>query len=182
MPNHMLHAGYQSVKLVVPSREQAAASLSQLHNSAKLCARLVQLTVAACELLFSQMARSFFVPFCMTAAAACASIRVRACLALMQTISLYNVLLPLSAAFPLHARGSEGVGKDLPESVAVKWTCGIPHLLVNSFEEHDGYQRLVDSSAAQFGLKHYTQPTQAPSTGAASYCRNLHGHSLLYSA
>lgn len=158
------------MKLVVPSREQAAASLSKLHSSAKLCTRLVQLSVAACELLFSQMARSFFVPFCMTAAAACASVRVRACITLMQTISLYNVLLPLSAALPLHARGSAAVGQHLPESLGINWSFGIPHLLVNKFTEQDGYQQLVDASSAQYGLKHCTQPTTAATTGADFCC------------
>jgi hypothetical protein len=158
------------VKLVVPSREQATMSLSKLYSSAKLCARLVQLSVAACELLFSQMARSFFVPFCMTASAACASVRVRACVTLMQTISLYNLLLPLSAAFPLHARGNATVGQDLPESLGINWSHGIPHVLVNIFTQKDGYQQLVDASALQYGLKHYTQP-MAPSTTGAALCQ-----------
>lgn len=171
------------MRLVVPSREQAVSLLSQLHSSAKLCARLVQLSIAACELLFSQMARSFFVPFCMTAAAACASIRVRACLTLMQTISLYNVLLPLSAAFPLHVWGTTTVGQDLPESLSINWSSGSPHLLVNSFTEDAGYQHLVDSSTAQYGLKHYTQPTQPPqppATGATSCHSTFYDQAMLW--
>lgn len=159
------HVGPHSRRLLVPSREQATASLSKLHSSAKLLARLVQLSVPACELLLSQLARSFFVPFCMTAAAACASVRVKACVTLMQTISLYNVLLPLSAALPLHSRAAAAVGEHLPESLGINWSHRIPHLLANGFTEKDGYQRLVDRSAVQYGLKLCTQPTAPPATG-----------------
>jgi hypothetical protein len=163
-----IYAGSHAMKLVVPSREQATMALSKLCSSARLCARLVQLSVGASELLFAQMSRSFFVPLCMTASAACASVRIKACVSLMQTITLYNVLLPLSAAFPLHARGCAAVGQALPESLGVNWSDGVPHLQVNAFTEQDGYQQLVDASAAQYSLKHYTQPTAAPIEGAAS--------------
>lgn len=163
----MSHAGPYSTKLVVPSREQATETLCKLHSSAKLCAKLVQLSVAACELFFSQMARSFFIPFCMTAAATCASIRVRACAVLVHTVRLYNGLLPLSATFPLHARGSAAVGEHLPESLGINWSYGIPHVLVHAFREKDGYQQIVDDSSAQYSIKHYTQPTAPPTTGAA---------------
>lgn len=160
------------MKAVVPSREQAVASLLKLQNSAVLCTKLVQLTVSACELLFSQIARSFFVPFCMAAAASCARIRVKAATTLLQTISVYNVLLPLSAAFPLHARGSTAVGDNLPESLGIRWSHGVPKILVHSFSVEDGYKQLVEVTALQYKLKHYTQATTASVAGVNVQCRS----------
>lgn len=141
--------GKYQCRVASPTREAAVFVLRRLHAAATLCAQLPTLCAVACEALLAQVAASYFVPFCLSAAAACARLRVAASSYLLKCVESYNSALPSVAAFP-QQRDTPSLGASLPQLLQVDWSAGLPGLRAVAFETPGGFQALAAQLAAQF--------------------------------
>jgi hypothetical protein len=110
--------------------EAGQFALHRIRMTAVLAAKLQHACVHACAALLAQVAASFFIPVCLSAAACAARLRVLCGCAMPQYVRVYNALVPIVMAFPAQRRtGSVTiVGDDVPEMIRVSWSKGLPQL------------------------------------------------------
>eukprot|EP00892_Ulva_mutabilis_P001747 jgi/Ulvmu1/11573/UM079_0016.1 len=152
--------------LVVPTQEEAAAALAQLLADAQLCAQMAVLCTRASELLLSQMAHSFFLPFCLTAASVCATLRISASSHLMQCVSVYNSFVPVAAALPRAKSDGGPLNPSLPESLRVRWVHGLPCVVSQDFPTSAGFRQLAARLHAQHDVAYGAHSISASVTGS----------------
>lgn len=127
-----------TLRMVVPSQATAVTALAELVVEVQLCCRMSMLCMEASQALVPQMANSFFLPFCLTAAATMATLRVNSTSHLLQCIAVFNQLVPVAAALPYRSARAGNV-RCLPESLGVQWRNGLPAVVVNHFRSTAGF-------------------------------------------
>jgi hypothetical protein len=136
----------------VPSREAAVFCLCLLQSSIQLEAKLAFLCAHACEALLAQVAASFFVPFCLSAAAVAARLRVLSGSLLMHSVNVYGAMVPVAAMLPRGDWLKQGSsGQTIPEMARISWVTGLPSVTFLPFESGaQGFSRLAEQLAEQF--------------------------------
>jgi hypothetical protein len=128
-------AGAHQVQLTVPCREAALHVLGLLRTSILLATRMPHLCARACEPLLGQVASSYFVPFCLTAAAVASRVRVLASALLLRLTDTYAQLVTIAAMLPSgHIAHSGLAAAHVYESAHVTWHHGLPDVRFLDFE------------------------------------------------
>lgn len=163
----MVSAGF-SRRVALPCREAGERALQLLLADLRLAARLQALCVHACEALLAQVAASYFVPFCLTAAAVAARVRVLSGAAMMAIVRAYNTAVPLFAVFPAR-RLDVAAAIDVAETVRVTWRHGVPSVALAPFASGAaGWKSTAERLAAQYGV------TQSAGIGASGVTRGAY--------
>lgn len=163
----MVSAGF-SRRVALPCREAGERALQLLLADLQLASRLQALCVHACEALLAQVAASYFVPFCLTAASVAARMRVLSGAAMMAIVRAYNTAVPLFAVFPAR-RLDVAAAIDVPETVRVTWRHGVPSVALAPFASGAaGWKLTAERLATQYGV------TQSAGIGASGMTRGAY--------
>lgn len=151
----------------MPAQQTAMKALAELVAEVQICERMSKLCMRACELLLSQVAHSFFMPFCLTASAAISTLRISASSHLMQCITIYNNLVPVAASLPRRLSCKAAGSLFLPESLGVQWIHGLPCVVGHLFSTSDGFQQLGLRLGAQHDVCYTAEALQTHAPGLA---------------
>jgi len=155
-------------KLVVPTQETLIAAMTALMADIQICLRMTMLCTEAVELLLSQMAHSFFLPFTLAAASVCSNLRICASNHLMHCTNIYNTFIPVAAALPQRKAGESEDSPCLPEALGVNWVGGLPRMVCHTFSSSDGFHQLGANTSAQHDVAY----------GAGSFSVSIEGATL----
>jgi hypothetical protein len=179
----LLLAGLQQKRLALPCMEAGQFALDCIRSAAALAVKLQHLCVHACAALLSQVAASFFVPFCLSGAAGAARVRVLCGCLLPHYVRVYNALVPIVLVFPAQ-RGSVSsamtAGASAPEMIRISWSKGLPKLEQVPFSGGAAaWGELAGKAAEQYGIMQSAGlcKVSAVPTGAALLVRSAHVYS-----
>ena len=115
------------MQLTVPCREAALCVLGTLHTAIQLAARMPRLCAGACEALLAQVASSYFVPLCLSAAAVTSRLRLLVSAMLLRMTDAYTQLVNIAAMLPLgHMLPDVAAGASVYEAAQLTWAHGLP--------------------------------------------------------
>lgn len=149
----------------MPAQQTAMKALAELVAEVQICERMAALCVRACELLLSQVAHSFFMPFCLTASAMISTLRISASSHLMQCVTIYNSLIPVAASLPRRPSCEPADGMCLPESLGVQWMHGLPCVVGHLFSTPEGFHQLGLRLGAEHDICHGAEALQTHAPG-----------------
>lgn len=164
-----LRAGPHQCRMAVPTQEAGLLRLTTVLSSVHAAARLAQFCVTAAGPLLAQVAASYFVPFCLSAAAVVSRLRILACTALARLSSAYTALVPVIAALPRNDwRTPKRPGSALPEMVRIVWPAGSPVVTDVPFEcGQAGFAALADEQRSRHAV---IQSAGATTARRPSFC------------
>jgi hypothetical protein len=149
-------AGMQHRRQVaVPCREAALLCLRTLSSAATIAARLPHLCASACEALFAQVSASFFVPFCLSAAAVAARVRVLGSALLLKQLESFTDLVTIAAMLPRgpKAAAAWADAHGVPEMARVTWAHGLPQVHFVAFQAGEaGFEQLAAALAERHAI------------------------------
>ena len=160
-------------QLAVPCREAALFCLARFRAAVQLSARLPHLCADACRPLLAQIAASFFVPFCLTAATVIARLRILSSALLAQLVDVYSTLVTFAAALPCAHVASTGVASNafrVAESVQLAWNVGLPQAVFIPFQSgQGGFDELAAQLQQQHAVLQHAGVSQAKQKGVSLY-------------
>jgi hypothetical protein len=114
----------------VPSHQSAVFVLLRLRAACACVQDLIPALHAASAQLIAQLALSFFMPFCLTALALLARIRLLTCQLLLDGVRAYNTGIEAAVLLPISTRadGRTVSGEGLPQLLRCDWQESMPRV------------------------------------------------------